>query len=189
MRWFRFLLPALVLFVSAIPKFAVADGGRVQRSEIVDGKRITVFTSPVPLRVGDIDISVLVQDDETGQVIRNVPLRVELRWVSDGATTMSQIGKRLSHEHSTNRLMQSAIIKLPYSGQWRSTIHFDLSQQPAANNSLEFQMTVHEQPAMSPTVILFVALPFLLVSVYILRESISKRPPYHQVISHEPTVR
>src|SRR5437868_5841580 len=47
---------------------ARADGGMIRLSEQNGKYRITVFTSPAPLRAGPVDISVLVQDDMTGEV-------------------------------------------------------------------------------------------------------------------------
>ena len=51
----------------AAPSMALADGGTVRFSEERSGRRITVFSTPTPLAVGPADISVLVQDLESGR--------------------------------------------------------------------------------------------------------------------------
>ena len=55
-----------------------ADGGLVRLSVTQGGYRITVFTSPTPLRAGPVDISVLVQDAVTGEGLPEAQVSVRL---------------------------------------------------------------------------------------------------------------
>ena len=66
-------------FVLAIAaSVARADGGTLRISERRDGRRISVFTTPTPLRAGLADISILVQDAATGKPLPEVPVMVSV---------------------------------------------------------------------------------------------------------------
>jgi hypothetical protein len=69
MRIFANIVIAGCLLSGPCCAVALADGGRVVVVERQGDYRISVFTSPEPLRAGPIDISVLLQDAETGQPI------------------------------------------------------------------------------------------------------------------------
>lgn len=85
------------------------DGGTVRLSEVHDGRRITVFTSPVPLRAGPVDVSVLVQDERTGKPILDVGVTVFVEGRAYPASTAV----------ATNKLFQAAQFDLPAPGRWR----------------------------------------------------------------------
>src|SRR5882757_1853251 len=68
---------------------ALADGGRVVLIERQGSYRISVFTSPDPLRAGPIDISVLLQDAETGNAITNAQVNVSLMPIDGNGRTIS----------------------------------------------------------------------------------------------------
>ena len=73
---------AFWLALSVCPTDALADGG----AEIL-GRRgdrvISVFTTPTPAQVGQIDLSVLVQQAESGRAVTDSRLRcVPIEWLS-----------------------------------------------------------------------------------------------------------
>lgn len=94
---------------------AWADGGTVQLMERVGGTRITLFTSPSPLRVGLADVSVLVQDAETGDLCPCQSIRIHL---TPSDAPRSVIRAVASAEGATNKLMQAALVELPEPGTW-----------------------------------------------------------------------
>ena len=59
----------VLMSVVLAPLAAQADGGAVCLHETSGPFLVTVFVSPYPLRVGPADISVLVQDQRTGEVV------------------------------------------------------------------------------------------------------------------------
>ena len=59
--------------------FLLADGGTVRLSERQGNYRITVFTSPTPLRAGPIDLSVFVQDVTTGEPLSGVQVTIKAK--------------------------------------------------------------------------------------------------------------
>jgi hypothetical protein len=84
--------------LASIPLFA--DGGAVQLQRQSGTFLITVFASPVPARVGPVDISVLVQE------------RVSLRPVLD-ATVSVQIDDQVipaTHAQAQNKLLYATTI-------------------------------------------------------------------------------
>lgn len=93
----------------------LADGGQIRLSEIVGAYRVTVFTSPQPLRAGPIDVSVLIQHAETGEVAANAKSIVELENADAVAPPLRALA---TPEAATNKLLRSALLELPEAGEW-----------------------------------------------------------------------
>jgi hypothetical protein len=112
---FRFmgLLAPCILIVQ--PSDLYADGGTIRLSEQAGGYRITIFTDPTPLRAGTVDVSVFVQDAETGEPAAGVRIMVQ-------AAPRGRPNEAICHaattELATNKLYQSAIFELPETGWW-----------------------------------------------------------------------
>jgi hypothetical protein len=111
-----------------------ADGGAVRLSERRGDYRITVFTSPTPLRAGPVDISVFVQNAATGQPIPEA--RITLRAVPRDHPEAA-IHQSATMEVATNKLFQAAVFDLPEPVWWdvaiiveglreRIEVHFDM---------------------------------------------------------------
>ena len=152
----------LGLLAGATP--ALADGGKVQFSQIVDPYRITVFTSPTPMQAGPIDASVLVQDAESGSVIHDALLDFKWKHESTGAV----LRHRATHAQSTNKMMQSAKFDLPMSGVWDVTL--DIQKPTPA--SVSFKVLAYEETNNSLMVTFLVTLPFAAIGLFLLREHI-----------------
>ena len=108
----RFALLCLCL-LAASP--ARADGGTVRIQEAVGPFWITVMSAPEPLRVGPVDLSVLVQRTDGGAPVLDA--EVELRL--EGPTPEPPIEARPTHEQATNKLLYAAAVTLPAVGSWR----------------------------------------------------------------------
>lgn len=100
---------ALLLLLSAGE--ARADGGRMVYSGKTNGYRISVFVAPTPLRPGPADVSVLVQDAVTGDI---VPDAVVWVLVAGG----EQQRRRTSRQEATNKLYQATTVTFPTAGHW-----------------------------------------------------------------------
>ncbi len=96
-----------------------ADGGIVRFSERRGDYRITVFTSPNPLRAGPVDVSVFVKDAATGEPISSARIIVR---ASPRAHPDESIICPATTEAATNKLFQAAIFDLPEAGWWDVTI-------------------------------------------------------------------
>ena len=96
--------------------FLRADGGTVRLSEQRGNYRVTVFTTPTPLRAGPVDISVLVQDASTGEPASDV--QVTIKAVQRGSPGTA-IHHPATTEAATNKLYYAATFDLPEPG-WYS---------------------------------------------------------------------
>lgn len=117
---------ALVLLVGvtgagpgALERLAHADGGTIQASGRSEGLEITVFTAPNPIRVGPVDISVLVLDTRTGEPIPGIAVNVRMV-PRDG--TGATLNLSATRDAATNKLFRSAIFDVPRSGAWDAEV-------------------------------------------------------------------
>jgi hypothetical protein len=94
---------------------AHADGGAVCLREGSGAFLVTVFVAPQPIQVGPIDVSVLVQDRQTGVVILDAKVDLAIRYVDGGGP---EFIAHATQEQSTNKLLKSGRIGLPTSGSW-----------------------------------------------------------------------
>jgi hypothetical protein len=109
------LLIPLLLLVGPCAVVALADGGTVRVIDQHGEHRIAVFTSPNPLRAGPVDVSVLVQDAETGQSIGNAHVALRLTAREFPSTSVYAVA---TSAEATNKLMQAALVELPMAGWW-----------------------------------------------------------------------
>ena len=131
----RHIALACVVLASAVA-LANADGGTVQASSIVGTQRITIFTSPSPLRVGPVDVSVLVQDAASGMPLPEA--RVELEWSSpERPDRVLRAGA--TQAAATNKLLRAAIFDLPHAGSWKLTAKVSAGER---RGELSTQVTV-----------------------------------------------
>lgn len=115
MRWLKIILTCCWLLACPDCLLVWGDGGRVVLIERQGDTRITIFSSPNPLRAGPIDISVLLQDAVTGQPIADA--LVNVRIVShDQPDTV--IHANATEDAATNKLLRAALVELPESGWW-----------------------------------------------------------------------
>jgi hypothetical protein len=105
---------ALAVAAALATADARADGGAVCASGPVGRTRVTLFTSPTPLRVGTVDLSVLVQDAATGESLPDAAVKFRIRGDAD-ATGSMEVDARSGA--SANRLLQSALLRLASPGE------------------------------------------------------------------------
>jgi len=110
--WFCSFAAAAVLLAagSEVP----ADGGLVRVSEPSGPFRVTLFTSPTPMRAGPVDVSVMVQDRETGRPVLDA--RVALEWVAVRGDRRLRI--EATRDQAMNKLLYAALPELPLAGAW-----------------------------------------------------------------------
>ena len=104
------LLVAVVL--SAWTARAQADGGTAQFTKSDGPFRITVFTSPSPLRAGPVDISLMIQNQENQQPLLACSVDVQLR------RDTTCISAPATRDAAQNRLLYAAQVKIPEPGIW-----------------------------------------------------------------------
>ncbi len=104
------LISSFILHPSS---FLRADGGAVRLSEQQGNYRITVFTTPTPVRAGPVDVSVLVQDAATGEPAPDV--RVDIQATQRDAPAVT-IRHPATTDAATNKLYHAATFDLPEPG-------------------------------------------------------------------------
>jgi hypothetical protein len=120
-------LISFLLFLTSLPN-ARGDGGTLRLTERQGGYRIAVFTAPNPLRAGPVDVSVFVQDAETGQPAPDVSVTIS---VSRVGPSQPRVRYPATPEAATNKLYRAAQFELPAAGRWRLEIAVDGPRGPA----------------------------------------------------------
>lgn len=95
---------------------ARADGGQVRAMQTYGDLKLTVFTSPSPLRAGPVDVSVLLQDARTGQSIPDANITVALTPPNQFEPPLRAIA---TADAATNKLLRAALLELPSAGEWQ----------------------------------------------------------------------
>ena len=113
-------IAALALLVVARP--LLGNGGTVRISRAAVGPYfVSVFSSPTPLRTGEVDISVLVQDSSDAAV--DVPVWVEAAPVGGTSTgagaAAAVIRQQATRQQATNKLFKAAKFDVENPGMWR----------------------------------------------------------------------
>jgi hypothetical protein len=115
------------------------DGGAIIARESVNGLDVTVFASPVPLRAGPVDVSVLLQEGD--KLILDAA--VEVAW-KPGSTslpewlppccTMDSHAETIPalRAHSNNRFLYSAIVPMKSAGPSELVIRVSHCEREAA---------------------------------------------------------
>jgi hypothetical protein len=99
---------------------ARADGGSLRLAGKEGGYQITVFTAPTPFRAGPVDISVLVQDASTGDLVTQA--WVVVRMIKAGRPALENLA---TIEAATNKLFRAAQFELPEPGRWELRVEVE----------------------------------------------------------------
>lgn len=135
----------------------MADGGTLRLMREVQGWRVSVFTSPSPPRVGVLDVSVLVQDADTGKVLLNRPVRVRA-YPLDDPDNLQEASAR--EELATNKLMQAAHLALDQPGSWRVVVRVE-------QTDLEFDLHLGTATSLGGPLVPWIGWPFLVVAGWV----------------------
>jgi hypothetical protein len=119
-------LTALLGLVLLAGGSARGDGGTLRLSERVGPYRVSVFTSPEPLRVGPADISVFVQDAESG-----APVAAAVRLTLTPGGGGEGLSCPATAEQAVNKLLRAAAVDLPAAGPWRIEVDVEGPRGPA----------------------------------------------------------
>ena len=105
-------LAAFLLVIGATE--ARADGGAMLLHQDAGAFTITVFATPQPLQTGDADLSVMVQDRSSGEILLDpiIDLTVALQPASS-----AQQAVRLTKGQASNRLLQASTVHFSSAGR------------------------------------------------------------------------
>ncbi len=107
---------------------ALANGGIVRISSAPVGPwLVTVYSSPTPLRTGEVDISVLVQD--SANAIVDVPIVVEATALD---TVVAATEAAADRRQATNKLFKAAKFHIGAPGRWEFRIRIGSAAEPGS---------------------------------------------------------
>ena len=164
-RAFLGIWPALLL----LPAVLHADGGTVRFAGQVGAYRVTVFIAPTPLRAGPVDISVLVQDPDTGGPLQGIRILVRLTPIDLDSPPIEQAA---TSAVATNKLFQAVVLDLPTAGRWHLEV-VTKGTHGTATASVELEAT-EPLPRWRET-ILWIAWPVVPIVLYGLHQ-VLRRP-------------
>jgi len=194
-RWERAGVWAVVLL--AAPALGFCDSGRVVFQSRSEGIRATVLAEPTPLRVGPVEIGILLQQENPPRVLTSADVRIAFDVIRPqaGSTPWNGLGcvtpgrsVATSRSHSSNRLLHSALVGLPLPGEWLARVDWTLEH---GSGSISFPLTVEP---MSPSGFFawwpFMALVPLAIFVYWRRASLLSARRRHPLRNrqHSPSV-
>jgi hypothetical protein len=155
-----------MLVMSAImaPLVALADGGIVRLRETSGPFLVTVFTASEQLRAGPIDISVLIQDQETGRVFLDAEVNLACQRMGGSSHRLSS---RATFSHANNRLLQAATMDLSAPGLWSVQLLVRRgSEEAVLNTKLLVTPAAPRLAAMWP----FLIFPPFAIGLYVLHQ-------------------
>lgn len=152
----RFLLLACVLLAAI--HAALADGGRLQMRTDTGPFTVSLFTTPNNLTAGPADLSVLVQDAASSDVLMDAAITLTL---TDPSGTTLVV--RPSHAQATNQLLQDAQVNLKARGRWRINVQVVHGTQSA---TCATELEVGSRSSQWGTIWFFAMLPLALLAVF-----------------------
>jgi hypothetical protein len=162
-----FTCPSLCLLVCSAA--ARADGGVPRLSERAGGYRLSVFTSPTPFRAGPVDVSVLVQDADSGELVPDVRVTVRAKPRGRSGTAVSQPA---TAEAATNKLYRAAVFELSEPGWWDMDVTVEGGRGSAR---VGFAVEAADPPPQWWTLAPWVGWPALAVALFSLHQVLVRR--------------
>lgn len=160
------LVSSLILHPSSLAR---ADGGVPRLSEKAGGYRVSVFTSPTPVRAGPVDVSVLVQDADAGELVPDVRVVVRAAPRGQPATVVSYPA---TAEAATNKLYRAAVVELPEPGWW----HMEVTVEGVRGSAqVRFAVEAANRPPRWPALTLWVGWPALAVALFSVHQVLVRR--------------
>lgn len=163
------VLMMVLLAVCHVPSVARGDGGTIRCSEQRGSRRITVFTAPSVLHAGLADVSVLVQNSDTGKPLLDVPIVVAAyplhepwRKISVPATT----------EAATNKLLRAGQLQLAEPGRWHVEVVVQESDQ---GPPIGFDVEVAPAPPPWLDMSLWIGWPLLVIVLFVVHQCLVHR--------------
>lgn len=160
----KLLLPMLFILAEA----AFADGGAVQLRKEVGDLVATVFTSPSPLSVGPVDISVLLQQRSGLEPVLDANVFVFLRDQASGA----EIQAHPTREQARNKLLYAAPLMFSKQGKWEITITVGRNGKETGVAGI---LEVAPAPGRAVSYAGFIVFPPVMIGLFVIRERLIRR--------------
>lgn len=164
MKLSKLLLPAVILAQAT----ALADGGAVQWRKEAGGIVITVFTSPAPLSVGPVDISLLLQNRSGLEPVLDANVSLVLR----AEDSDIEFRAHPTREQARNRLLYAAPVTLSNPGKWRIAVTVDRNGEETGAAGI---VEVAPAPDMALSYAGYIAFPPVMIALFVVRERLIRR--------------
>ena len=161
----EWLLPAVMIMAEAT---VFADGGTVQLRKEAGELAITVFTSPAPLCVGPVDVSVLLQDRSGLEPVLDANVSLVLR--SDASDT--EFSAQPTRALAQNKLLYAAPVIFSKPGKWRIVVTVLRNGGKTGTSGI---IDVAPAPEMAASYWRYIAFPPLMILVFVIRERLIRR--------------
>jgi hypothetical protein len=147
---------------------AHGDGGTMLFHQDAGAFTITLFAAAQPLTTGVADLSVMVQDRQSGDVLLDPVVDLTATREAGGA---AQRAIRLAAGHG-NRLLQSASLPLAQPGKWQLIVRVHRGHDDA-----QVQTDVMVQPNTSRAALVwfYVLLPVAVVLLFLLHQALKQK--------------
>jgi hypothetical protein len=165
----KLLLPAMMIAIVILGQAtALADGGTVQLRQEAGGLLITVFTSPAPLSVGPVDISLLLQNRNGLEPVLDANVSLAFR----AYDSEMEFWARPTREQARNKLLYAAPVMFSKPGKWQITVTVARNGQEAhAGGILEVAPAPHGTVSYAG----YLAFPPLMIALFVVRERLIRR--------------
>jgi hypothetical protein len=161
----KLLFPTLLILARAT---AWADGGMVHMRQETGDLIITVFTSPTPLSVGPVDLSLLLQNRNGLDPVLDASVSVVLVH----ADSNIEFHARPSREQARNKLLYAAPVIFSRPGKWRMSVTVRRNEKEvAASGTLD----VAPSPGRELSLAGFLAFPPIMIMLFVVRERLLRR--------------
>jgi hypothetical protein len=147
---------------------AGADGGAMLLHQDAGPFTLTLFAGPQPLATGTADLSVMVQDHTTGEVLLDPEIDVTAQ--PDGATG-PEPPVHLTHHAASNRLLQAGKLPLSKAGNWHLTLHVRRGKDVAQVTTV---CTVQPDTARTALIWFYVLLPVAVILIFLLHQALKQ---------------
>jgi hypothetical protein len=160
---------AAVLALGMWAGAAYGDGGAMLLHQEAGPFTVTLFASPQPLQTGDADLSVMVQDRSSGEVLLDPVIDLDL---APEAGTTPAVTVRLARGAATNRLLQAATADFPKPGKWRLALTVSRAGSVA---HLSTECTVEPESSRAALVWFYMLLPAGVIVLFVLHQALKLR--------------
>jgi hypothetical protein len=148
---------------------ARADGGAMLLHQDAGAFTVTLFAAPQPLRTGDADFSVMVQDRSSGEILLD-PV-IDLTVAPEVASATQQI-VRLTKGQASNRLVQASTVHFSSAGKWRLTLAVRRGNDTA---QLSTECSVEPDRSRATLVWFYVLLPVAIILLFVIHQALKLR--------------
>jgi hypothetical protein len=162
-------LYALAVFVMLGATAAHADGGAMLLHQDAGAFTITLFAAPQPLHTGAADLSVMVQDRSSGEILLDPVIDLT---VAPAAATATQQTVRLAKGQASNRLLQASTVHFSSAGRWRVTLAVRRGNDTV---QLSTECAVESDRSRATLVWFYVLLPVAIILLFVLHQALKLR--------------